>query len=67
MSDKNESVKSVLDTRLSGDLVDESCSDSEDRKESIDDTGVENEERGGILSPAMTQEKVRDYTQYKFE
>ena len=46
MSDKNESKKSVLD-RLSGDLVDDNCSESEDRKESIDDTGVENEERGG--------------------
>ena len=66
MSDKNESKKSVLD-RLSRDLVDDNCSESEDRKESIDDTGVENEERGGILSPAMTQKKVRDYTQYKFE
>ena len=55
MSDKNESKKSVLD-RLSRDLVDDNCSESEDRKESIDDTGVENEERGGITT---TTAKVR--------
>ena len=54
MSDTNESKKSVLD-RLSEDLVDENCSESEDRKESIDDAGVENEERGGTTTP----EKVR--------
>ena len=57
MSDTNESKKSVLD-RLSEDLVDENCSESEDRKESIDDAGVENEERGEITT---TPEKVRDY------
>ena len=50
MSDTNESKKSVLD-RLSEDLVDENCSESEDRKESIDDAGVENEERGGTTTP----------------
>ena len=57
MSDKNESKKSILD-RLSGDLVDENSSKSEDRKESIEDAGVENEERGEITT---TLEKVRDY------
>ena len=58
MSDNNESKKSVLD-RLSGDLLEENCSESEDSKESIDDTGVENEERKEILSPTKTSEKVR--------
>ena len=56
MSDKNESKKSVLD-RLSGDLVDENSPETEDRKESIEDAGVENEERGEITT---TQDKVRD-------
>ena len=57
MSNKNESKKSVLD-RLSGDLVDGNCPESEDRKESIDDAGVEDEERGEITT---TPEKVREY------
>ena len=57
MGDKNASMKSVLD-RLSDDLVDENSSKSEDRKESIEDAGVENEERGEITT---TPEKVRDY------
>ena len=57
MSDKNESMKSVLG-RLSGDLVDENCSDGEDRNESIDDAGVVKEERGEITT---TKEKVREY------
>ena len=56
MSDKNESKKSVLD-RLSGDLLDENSPETEDRKESIEDAGVENEERGEITT---TQDKVRD-------
>ena len=58
MSDKNESKKSVLD-RLSGDLLEENCSESGDSKESIDATGVENEERKEIVSPTKTPEKVR--------
>ena len=61
MSYKNERMKSVVD-RLSEDLVDENCSESEDRKErearkeredrkeSIDDAGVENEEREEITT-----------------
>jgi hypothetical protein len=55
MSDKNESKKFVLD-KLSGDLVDEHSTASEDRKESIDYVGGENEERE---ERSTTQENVR--------